>query len=234
VLDLEGDSDLCGPVYDADLEEDFEATEYGDGIALAATVALPRNGIEISERWANAIAAGIVAAAAGATAAELAESIRACYRSPVLSVIRQVLPFEHPCDRLPTFTPGVDILQATLHDEQAILAEPHRGVLQYASEAENTARGVPRRWKNNVDPCPQSTVLMPCDEMPFYSTATAGPGASLKLIPRADNSGEGTWLQRFYNGPCTGKLKVPPPALRVHFIVAPSLTSGTTYHCGAR
>jgi hypothetical protein len=140
----------------------------------------------------------------------LADSIRACYRSPVLAVIRQVLPFEHPCDRQPTFSPGRDILEATLHDEQAIRAAPHRGVLQ------------------------QSTVAMPCDEMPFYSTATAGPGASLKLIPRADNSGEGTWLRSFYNGPCISKLKLPPPALRVHFIVAPSLTAGTTYHCGAR
>jgi hypothetical protein len=43
-----------------------------------------------------------------------------------------------------------------------------------------------------------------CDEYPFYSTVEGGPGASLEIVPKAENDAEGNALGAMYRDPDCG------------------------------
>jgi hypothetical protein len=52
-------------------------------------------------------------------------------------------------------------------------------------------------------------VQLECDEFPYYSTTTSGPGASLELLSAAHNKREGDALGAFVNtSACAAKVKV--------------------------
>lgn len=100
--------------------------------------------------------------------------------------------------------------------------------LTYQSAAEVESRDVRRQWYTSTAECnaaartaaeaARPNVTLGCDEFPYYSTSSSGPGASLKWILAEDNELEGSKLGGFYNsGRCAPQLKIG----RVPYLVVP-------------
>lgn len=109
------------------------------------------------------------------------------------------------CWWMPIFVPGDDIREAAQHDLDAL-----RGTTGPAQSPilEHGAASAPPGWYSSTSPCVTGTYVGAthhCDEYPFYSTTTAGPGASLRPIDKVDNTNEGLYLQHFY-GKCAPQL----------------------------
>lgn len=126
------------------------------------------------------------------------------------------------CDELPIYIPGNDVPVVAGHAERAI-AEGQPRVLTYAHEDERRAAGVSRDWYNRVQyssicpsPRPEDTA---CDEYPYYSTTTSGPGSSLQLLGLRENSQEGS-LRRVFWSTC-GISSAPPGSPDRAFLVLP-------------
>ena len=143
------------------------------------------------------------------------------------------------CKTEPIFAPGNNVQEAALHDYNAITFtfDPgSNGAAAQPAELTWSATGAPSGWYYNTIPCVAGTYGAPdmeCDEYPFNSTAEAGPGvappataASIKPIPKADNSNEGLYLQHFYSDTGCG-LKDPArnPTAKFLVIPTPSLTA---------
>jgi hypothetical protein len=178
--------------------------------------------------------------AVGITAAELEETIRNCIEGPALKVVRRLFAFLHPCEVLPTYAPGGDVKTAAAHRVAAIAANPTRALERYASPAERAARPFGRAWYIGEPGCTAADraaadarfgVPVSCDEFPNWAMEGAGPGASLRYIPSADNAGEGVRLGRFYLA-CQ-KVSREVRAERVPFLVVPvPVAPATVFHCG--
>jgi len=97
------------------------------------------------------------------------------------------------CESLPVFAPGDNIWQAANHDSDAIEQHPEWAVLERAETPYQQG------WYIGIPPCVNYAGQGDCDEYPFRTTIQGGPGASLRVILSSDNSGEGTYLQHFYD-----------------------------------
>ncbi|HEX8080915.1 MAG TPA: VWA domain-containing protein [Jatrophihabitans sp.] len=225
--------------------DDKNADEFGEVLA-SAVIAVPVAGPgvaanpELMRRIARVLITLGVVSAAAVTVEQLVEAVRNCFESPVLRVIKLALPFVHPCEWLPMFSPAGDVKTAAEHKVAAIRDQPLRMALTYSTAAEVRARGVARGWYVGKPGCTAADqaaaqqnygVAVACDEFPYYSTTTSGPGASLKYIPSSDNSLEGTRLNVFYRA-CP-RVSAPVPANRDHFLVVPiPVLPVTVAHCG--
>ena len=225
-------------------QKTFDATQYGVAIVGVAAGPFPNGRIPISGPVAARAAAirrlGVVTVAGVATAvtaAEIANIIKDCAKSPVWQYMTNVVPFVHPCIGQPIFSPGADVEEATVHDLDAITGDPRRGVLVYQSR-ESVKKVKSPTWYNYAGgPCDKAhradektrrgITDIECDELPFFATTTSadrGIKASLKLVYGPHNRNEGTQLGRFYTycdsvtgvGVAGGKqapyLVVPRPA----------------------
>ena len=54
-----------------------------------------------------------------------------------------------------------------------------------------------RRWYKSDPACAGSSLLMWCDEYPFYTSLEGGPGASLRLVPATEQTSQGGKLSAF-------------------------------------
>ncbi len=131
---------------------------------------------------------------------------------------------------------------ATNHDLDAFAANPGRAWASYASKDDRDARQFSRTWYNSTTTCNPAAraaeqqqrpgVALDCDELPYWSTEQAGPGASLKLIRGDYNQWEGNALGNFF-GVCS-HLTQPLPSgsggtqTREAFIIAPNPVSPRT------
>jgi Mg-chelatase subunit ChlD len=225
-----------------DFNQDVDPDHFADALA-AGTIAIPAPGVanpEAVQRLARLLAATAAATAAGVTAAELVDVVKNCIEGPALSVVRQLLPFVHPCQELPVYAPGGDVRTATDHRVDAIASNPTRVLERYASQAERTARPFARNWYLGRPGCTAADrtaaearygVPVSCDEFPNWAMENAGPGASLRYIPASDNSGEGTRLNLFFAG-CPDVSR-DDRTRRVPFLVVPVPTApATVFHCG--
>lgn len=237
-----------GPCFDAaarlDLD-DYGAEQFAEALAAGSiAVPIPGSGVGANPETMRRIGQTLIALGALVVAAvtidELAEAVRQCFESPIARVIELVVPFVHPCERLPMFSPGGDVATAAEHKVDAIAASPDRMVLTYATAAEVQARGVARAWYIGQPGCTaadranaenQFGVAVQCDEFPYYSTTRSGPGASLRYIPADDNRGEGNRLLAFYRR-CTA-VSDAVPNRRVPYLVVPvPALPVTVAHCG--
>jgi hypothetical protein len=130
----------------------------------------------------------------------------------VVTNCRALVANQEDCDSMPIFAPGDDIWAAAQHDRDAIAAGQPPS-LNYRSEADHKKNGILRDWyagfgnTNGSNPCQNyDGAILHCDEYPFFSTAQAGLGASLRVINKTDNIKEGARLESFYN---TCGLKEP-------------------------
>jgi Ca2+-binding RTX toxin-like protein len=211
-------------------------------LLAAGTIAIPAPGVanpEAARRIAGILAKTAAAVAAGITAAALEETIRNCIEGPALNVVRQLLPFLHPCEVVPTYAPGGDVRTASEHRVAAIAAVPTRVLQRYATPAERAARAFGRAWYLGQPGCTVGDraaaegrfgVPVSCDEFPNWAMQDAGPGkASLRYIPSADNAGEGARLGTFFLA-CSA---VTREVRRVPFLVVPvPVAPATVFHCG--
>lgn len=135
---------------------------------------------------------------------------------------------EEECESIPIFAPGSNVSAAAIHDLEAETGTgtgqydspiPQSPLLFYAQPGSRVSSG----WYSSTPPCVAGSydgTVDNCDEYPFNSTTTAGPGASLRVINLQDNQNEGQYLNHFYsvcgvNDPAgTGKfLTIPTPTV---------------------
>jgi len=199
---------------------------------------------------AKILAKTTAAIAAGLTVAALTEAVRECMKSPVLQLLRGVIPFLHPCETLPMYSPGVDLPRfggsAAQHRLDAIAARPTWGVQRYASPAERDLRVPGERWYRNQPGCTAADkttaqakypgVPLNCDEYPNWAMSDGGKGASITFLPFDVNQLEGVRLGTFY-GACP---KVSDAAVPVNgrdpFLVVPrpfANAGPTLWTCGS-
>jgi hypothetical protein len=224
-----------------EFDNDVPADKFLEALAVG-TVAIPAPGVanpvEV-ERIAKILARTAALVAAGITAAEIEEVVRECMGGQALKILgTELTPFIHPCQQLPTYSPGIDTPQATLHRVEAIASAPLRLLERYATQAMRDARGVRRTWYLGQPGCTaadkaaaetQFGGLVACDEFPNWSMEAGGRAgqASLKYIPFADNSLEGTRLNTFF-----GKCPNVSGPEREPFLVVP-VPGPTRFHCGS-
>jgi hypothetical protein len=96
------------------------------------------------------------------------------------------------------FVPGSDVLEASQHDWDAILAG-RPALLSYRTGQERAAAGFAPRWyvSQGCEGSASATPPTACDEYPFYSSEQGGTSAtaSLRIINLMHNSREGLlWL----------------------------------------
>ena len=165
------DASQCQPIRDKDIDGDHPADRYTLAMAFAVAEALP-GGIRISDAWAKAAAAAILLVGVGVTAAELEDTIKRYFETPILSVIASVIPFAHPCERQPTFSPGGSSPRATRArsrggDQGAAVPRPairHRGREPRARRPAHLAAQRPAVQRQlSPDAVPRDAVL-PDDE----------------------------------------------------------------------
>lgn len=213
------------------------------GATTAVRETLPEGRVRLSPGAKAGIAAFLVAAVVAAanffdgdTAEQVVEF---CDESPTVELLNYVNGL-HPCEALPVFAPGGNIPEATNHKVDAIFADPGRGLLLYSPEEDVEDRGVSRDWYNAFAACDDDArdafeelrgSRPDCDELPYYSTTTSGPGAAIRLIDRGQNRSEGGSLSRFY-GACDN-VSADFEFERTPYLVIP-MPGGprTTYHCG--
>jgi hypothetical protein len=242
----------CGQVADSQYPNGFRDMLPEDAVAAATVivVGLPAPGIEVNPEWKRRVAGAIgisagglvVSAVVNSVLEALEASVESCYRNTDLSRYSSSAPYRNPCDSAPVFSPETNAQEAAEHDLDAILARPDRVRLTYATEAEQRARGVTRRWYDNVSPCDSAGraaaqqarpgELLDCDEYPYYRTSEGGPGASLRMVLRGDNRSEGASLGVFYKK-CPN-VSASAPTNREPYLVAPQFVTPTLSHCGGR
>lgn len=203
----------------------------GPNYSGAVTQTITRTGTAIEMQ------AGVLLGRAAATA--VATAVQQCFAGPILKMYKLVTVFQHPCESISTFSPALDVDEAMRHDIAAIADAPSRAMLSYATNAESRARLGSPQWYNSYPECGPAArataaaarpgVALDCDEMPFFSTQQAGPGASLRLIDAVDNRNEGRALQGFYAA-CPRLVSAPSSAGggREPFVVAPLPVSPRT------
>ena len=213
-------------------------------VLALGTIAIPAPGLANPQtvgRIADALAKTAAAVAAGFTAAQIAEAVRACIQGDALKVIgTQITLLRHPCEQLPMYSPGADVALASLHRVAAILASPRRVLEIYASPAERAARPFPRNWYIGQPGCTAADkaaaaarfqVLVSCDEFPNWAMDAAGPGASLQYMPANINTLEGVRLGQFYLACPSVSREVK--AQRFPFLVIPvPVRPATVWTCG--
>jgi len=133
-----------------------------------------------------------------------ATKVRTIAKECVKNVIAARLYFEgrHPCQTLPMFFPGSDVITAAQHDYDAIFvthspddgpANPEWLRLNYLPSAAQTGS---RTWYQAATYNCGDPSLGACDEYPFYSSMQGGPNAvplpSLRRIDAAHNTLEGS------------------------------------------
>ncbi|GAA2140012.1 hypothetical protein GCM10009844_09280 [Nocardioides koreensis] len=235
----------CGHVMDTQFPNGIRALQPEDALSavMVGVIELPGPGVAINPAWksriGNVIAGSTVGIAAGVTLNALMESVSACYKQTPIAEVNSGLPYTSPCDVAPTFSPGTDVREAAEHKIDAIVAKPSTAMLTYRPNAEQT---VARAWYNAYSPCDPAGraaaaaarpgVALDCDEYPYYSTTTAGPGASLSLINASDNRREGALL-RVFSTTCP-TVGAAAPSSRKPYLVAPQLAVPTVWHCGGR
>lgn len=100
----------------------------------------------------------------------------------------------YPCQSLPLYFPGSDNPETTNHDAAAIATNPAWVQLTYVSQPDRISSGLSRDWARSQPECAGQTPLgsgKQCDEYPFFASAQSGPGASLEVVDRNDNSRAG-------------------------------------------
>jgi hypothetical protein len=150
---------------------------------------------------------------------------------------------EKVCSSTPTYSPGIDVLQASQHDQNAISAgQPF--VLHYETRSQKVkgspgVAGVRPGWYGDPETKCQGKfrpVTDPprtnCDEYPFFSTTEGGPipGASLLNINYQDNQTQGRQLGQFYSA-CSISGS-PIPTIQNEYLVAPIPDSPSVGVCG--
>lgn len=148
---------------------------------------------------------------------------------------------KRPCEGgIDIFLPGSSQPNVTLHDAYALATTPTWIRLNYVSQRDRR-KTLTRGWYNTHVPCNDKTgvtVLDPsCDEFPFFSTAQAGPGASLRWINLTENVNAGARLGNMVVA-CGMTSGGPVPAAQnlngSPFLVIPLVTAlapPTTYIC---
>jgi hypothetical protein len=130
------------------------------------------------------------------------------------------LGLDEECEERPIFAPGDNVKEAAAHDLDAILADITRAELRYTPTPP-----VSSGWYSTTPPCVSGTydsAVVQCDEYPFRSTTSAGPGASLRLILKSDNMNEGHYLNHFYSA--CGMYN----GTRLDYVVVPLVSPGDT------
>jgi Ca2+-binding RTX toxin-like protein len=246
------DDDACGDAAtDLLFRDDIRAEDLAAAMAQAVRV-LPVPGanpdVEIDSTRLARVVEGLLAAGAVLSTVnrtDVEQAVRSCYDSKVLQVINQIIRTDHPCETLPVFSPGGEatMTEFTQHNFDAIAEQPGRMLLTYATDAETIARGIPRRWYIGEPGCTDDDkeaaatrfgVAVSCDEMPYFKTNQAGPGASLRYIPFSHNSAGGARNGAFTTAcfPTRGLAApgpgVGPQAERVPYLVIPRPGGGPT------
>ena len=227
-----------------DFADDLGPDLYGAAVAAVARGFPGTANPVTAEQIARALAQTAALVAAGITAAEITRTIARCIEGPALRIIQEIVeaivPFVHPCEAQPIYSPGDDVGTATDHRVRAIAANPLRVAESWASPAERAARPFGRQWYLGQPGCTAADraaaearhgVAVSCDEFPNWSMDRAGPGASLEYLPAADNTGEGVRLNVFY-GACP-EVTAAARNNRALFLVVPDpLAPVTLFTCG--
>lgn len=214
-----------------DLDDQVTPALIGAVTATGVQRTLPGGRINVPQAVVDYIALNFAARFIGGADRESAsdrETVsRRCADGPALDVVGFIAA-RHPCDVLPIFAPGSDVREAASHKADALASNPQWVALTYQSAAEVAARGVQRSWYTTTSECDDTArsaaedarpgVQLACDEFPYYSTTSSGPGAALRFLRADHNAQEGSWLSGFYNnGACSQKIKVE----RVPYLVVP-------------
>lgn len=247
----------CSEIAADTMTPGTEAPDLPGLVSVRVSRAIPSNGnggagggVSVGPRYSGAVADTILRTGtalemqagrvvAQATAASLATAVQQCFAGPVLKMYKRITVFEHPCSSRSVFLPARDVEEAMQHKIDAITMNPSRVLLSYATEAESIRSTGGRRWYRSTDECNDGAraiavaarpgVALACDEMPYFSTEQAGPGASLRFIDYDDNRNEGNALQGFYSACPRLKLDAPAVGLsREKFVVAPLPVSPRT------
>ncbi len=108
---------------------------------------------------------------------------------------------QYPCDGTNVYLPGSDFPNTTQHDYEALFGSAQTSgnlswaQLHYVSRADKRASGLDPGWARSQPACAGETggaTGKDCDEYPFYASAESGPGASLRPMQKAENSGAGS------------------------------------------
>jgi hypothetical protein len=143
------------------------------------------------------------------------EKRRAVHRCLALATANQ-------CKTRPIFLPGSDVLEASQHDRDAIdghgtqggrALSPRPVELTWIPEEQRQGRS----YYDGAPECDGNTREIHCDEYPYNSTGEGGSGeSSLRLVPRAANTGEGSKLAVFY-----GACRLNGGGAEAKFLVVP-------------
>lgn len=223
----------------ADVPDNASADDFA-AVLGALTVALPVPQVANPD-LARRIAEALKATAAAVGVAVLADAVAECLAGPALRVVGELLPFVHPCELLPMYAPGQDTGEAVGHRVAALAADPTRVLERWASPDERLARPFARNWYIGQPGCTEADRAaavarwgadVNCDEFPNWAMERAGPGASIRYMPGADNRREGINLNVFFRAcPDTTQLD---RARRIPFLVVPTPLLPTSFHCGRR
>jgi hypothetical protein len=174
--------------------------------AMAMTMPMPTLSISTINIAAMMAILAKVAVIAGAAA------VTACATQAVLSSVTAI-GSGGKCDvtKYNVFYPGWDTPATTMHIFDAIGLNPRWANLHRATGSGS------RRWYKSDPACAGSSLLMWCDEYPFYTSLEGGPGASLRLVPATEQMSQGGKLSAFYaackviaNDPWEGAFGVVP------------------------
>ena len=227
----------------ADVPDDVSAEDFAAVLGAVTTTLPVPQGInpEIARRIAEALKATAAAVGAAVGTAVIADAVAECLGGPALRVVGELIPFEHPCESLPMYSPGNDTGEAVGHRVAALLGDPTRVLERWASPGERNARPFARNWYIGQPGCTAADraaaearwgLAVQCDEFPNWSMERAGPGASLRYMPAADNGREGINLNVFLRAcPETTRLD---RTQRSFFLVVPVPVLPTIFHCGRR
>ncbi|HWN21486.1 MAG TPA: NucA/NucB deoxyribonuclease domain-containing protein, partial [Gaiellaceae bacterium] len=227
----------------ADVPDDVSADDFAAVLGAVTTTLPVPQGInpELARRIAEALKATATAVGVAVGTAVIADAVAECLAGPALRIVGELLPFVHPCELLPMYAPGIDTGEAVGHRFDALVADPSRVRERWASQPERLARPFPRNWYIGQPGCTAADraaaearwgLDVQCDEFPNWSMEKAGPGASLRYMPRADNGREGINLNAFLRAcPETTQLD---RNRRVPFLVVPVPVLPTIFHCGRR
>ena len=222
-----------------DLPDDVSADDFAEVLGqVTAVLPMPRTANpELARRMAEALKA----TAAGVGVVVLADAIAECLGGPALGIVRQLLPFVHPCELLPMYGVGQDTGEAVGHRVDALVGDPTRVLERWAPQADRLARPFAQGWYIGHPGCTAADkaaavakwgVDVHCDEFPNWAMERAGPGASLRYMPGPDNRREGTNLNVFLRA-CPDTTHAVERQ-RVPFLVVPTPLLPSVFHCGRR
>jgi hypothetical protein len=238
---------------DLDFPDDVEAGDFPDWLAAGTVIAVPGGRVvnpETIRRLAEALRLTAAVAAAGVTAAALADALAECFRGAALEQVGQVLPFRHPCEIQPMYAPGQDVGDALGHRVDAILGNPTFVRESWASQAERAARPFARNWYIGQPGCTAGDRQaaearfapdpVSCDEFPNWAMEKAGPpaksaanplGTSLRYMRARENGAEGNRLNTFFQA-CPIVTRAVRAQRAVFLVVPVPIAPVTVFHCG--